>query len=285
MQAIDRHIQDEELLSLADGELKPARAAAVESHLAACWVCRARHAEIEGSIADFVRLSNQGLASRVPPSDGPRSLLKARLAEAVQSQPALGWFHQLCVGLSGHRLAYASAVLAILSVIGLWFQGSRPGQSRLTGETAALEPKPELTPGSIRAVALVDICGGPSDKNRAVPSSVQREVFNRYGIAKARPQDYEVDYLITPELGGADDIRNLWPQPYGAKNWSASAKDQLEDRLHEMVCDGKLDLPTAQHEISTDWIGAYKKYVENGDPAIRRSGIDTAYDLAKLSLD
>jgi hypothetical protein len=285
MQVVDRHIQDQELLSLTDGELKPARAAAVENHLAACWVCRARRAEIEGAIADFIRLSNRSLASRVPSPDGPRSLLKARLAEAVQAQSALGWFQQLRAGLWVHRLACASAVLATLSVIGLWFQGSRPGQSRLTGETAALEPKPELTPGAIRAVSLVDICGGPSDKNREVPSSVQREVFNRYGIAKARPQDYEVDYLITPELGGADDIRNLWPQPYGAKNWSASAKDQLEDRLHEMVCTGTLDLPTAQREIATDWISAYKKYLRNSNPAIQKSENGSVYDLAKLSLD
>ena len=282
MQTIDRHIQDQELLSLADGELKPARAAAVENHLAACWVCRARRAEIEGAIADFIRLNNQSLTPRIPSPDGPRSLLRARLAEAPQAQPALGWMR---VGLSAHRLAYASAALVILSVMGLWLQSSRLGQSRLTGDAAALEPKPELTPGAIRAVSLLDICRGPSDKNRAVPSSLRREVFNRYGIAGARPQDFEVDYLITPELGGADDIRNLWPQPYGAKNWSASAKDQLEDRLHEMVCTGKLDLPTAQYEISTDWIGAYKKYVQNGKPTIQRSGNDAAHELAKLSLD
>jgi len=49
---------------------------------------------------------------------------------------------------------------------------------------------------------------------------------------------YEVDYLITPELGGADDIKNLWPQPFTAKNWSAYTKDDLEDRLHELVCSG-----------------------------------------------
>ena len=271
MQAIDRHIQDEELLGLADGELKPARVAAVQNHLAACWVCLSRRAAIECAIADFVQLNNQSLAPRIPSSDGPRSLLKARLAEAVQAQPTCGWFHQLRVGLSGHRLVYVSAALVILILTGLWLQSSRRGQNHLTEETAALEPKPELTPGAIRAVTLAEVCGGPSDKNRAVPSSVQREVFGRYGIATAHPQDCEVDYLITPELGGADDIRNLWPQPYGVKNWSAFAKDQLEDRLHEMVCAGKLDLPAAQHEIATDWIGAYKKYVGNDKSTMQRS--------------
>jgi len=104
---------------------------------------------------------------------------------------------------------------------------------------------------------------------------------NNEVVALAMPADstdhalplslYEVDYLITPELGGADDIKNLWPQPCTAKNWSAYTKDDLEDRLHELVCSGKLELSAAQHEIATDWIGAYKKYVQRGNPSVRRS--------------
>jgi hypothetical protein len=35
----------------------------------------------------------------------------------------------------------------------------------------------------------------------------------------------------------------------------------LEDRLHALVISGKLDLETAQREIATDWIAAYKKYI------------------------
>jgi hypothetical protein len=35
----------------------------------------------------------------------------------------------------------------------------------------------------------------------------------------------------------------------------------LEDRLHALIVNGKLDLETAQREIATDWIAAYKKYV------------------------
>jgi hypothetical protein len=38
-------------------------------------------------------------------------------------------------------------------------------------------------------------------------------------------------------------------------------KDRLEDRLHALVVHRKLDLKTAQHEIATDWIATYKKYV------------------------
>jgi hypothetical protein len=40
-----------------------------------------------------------------------------------------------------------------------------------------------------------------------------------------------------------------------------SEPDRLEDRLHALVVSSKLDLKTAQREIATDWIAAYKKYI------------------------
>jgi hypothetical protein len=39
-----------------------------------------------------------------------------------------------------------------------------------------------------------------------------------------------------------------------------TVKDSQEERLHELVCDGKLDQPTAQKAIASDWVTAYKKY-------------------------
>ncbi len=35
----------------------------------------------------------------------------------------------------------------------------------------------------------------------------------------------------------------------------------LENKLHDNVCIGQVDLKTAQREIITDWIAAYKKYM------------------------
>ena len=39
------------------------------------------------------------------------------------------------------------------------------------------------------------------------------------------------------------------------------ARAALERKLHKLVCAGQLDLGTAQREIASDWIEAYKKYV------------------------
>ena len=101
---------------------------------------------------------------------------------------------------------------------------------------------------------------------KAVPETLRQLVFQEYGIANVHADNYEVDYLITPGLGGADDIRNLWPEPNASAIWNSRVKDALEERLHQLVCSGKLDLPTAQREIAIDWIAAYKKYFPNNEP-------------------
>ena len=103
-----------------------------------------------------------------------------------------------------------------------------------------------------------------------VSISLRQRVLQEYGIPNARPEDYEIDYLIAPRLGGTEDIRNLWPEPYRTPVWNAHVKDALEEHLHKMVCSGQLDLSTAQRDIATDWIAAYKKYFHTNQPPPQR---------------
>jgi len=127
-------------------------------------------------------------------------------------------------------------------------------------------PTPVLTPGVARVATKTEICRQDEGKNRDVPAAVRDRVFELYGIPRADAKAYEVDYLITPALGGSDDIGNLWPQSFSSTVWNARVKDALEDRLRELVCRGDLELATAQREIATDWIGAYKKYFRTDRP-------------------
>ena len=53
-------------------------------------------------------------------------------------------------------------------------------------------------------------------------------------------------------------------------------KDVLERRLCNLVCNGKVDLRTAQHEIATDWIKAYQKYTAKTPPAPEVRGLQSA---------
>ncbi len=113
---------------------------------------------------------------------------------------------------------------------------------------------------------------------REVPTELRQAIFQEYGILNPHPADYEIDFLIAPGLGGAEDIHNLWPEPYASTMWNAHVKDTLEERLHEMVCAGKLDLSTAQSDIAHDWIAAYKKYFHAERPLALNSELSCIAD-------
>ena len=84
--------------------------------------------------------------------------------------------------------------------------------------------------------------------------------------------EHELDFLITPELGGIADRRNLWPERY-ASRMERSRQRHLEQLLPQLVCHGTLALATAQHEIADDWIVAYKKCFITDRPVARAAGI------------
>ena len=82
-----------------------------------------------------------------------------------------------------------------------------------------------------------------------------------YGYTDA-PANYELDHLISLELGGhPSDVRNLWPEAYGRSEWDASRKDQVENKLHDLVCSGQILLADAQRPEAADWKVAWTKYV------------------------
>jgi hypothetical protein len=149
---------------------------------------------------------------------------------------------------------------------------SRSGFDSIDAEAVAL-PRRTLTPGSTRAVQVSDLCSRQDlDNDPPVNPSLEQAVFSEYGLSPASKKDYELDYLISPSLGGTDTIENLWPQPYSS-TWNARAKDRLEDHLHELVCQGKVQLATAQNDMSSDWIAAYKRYFNTEKPGPDSSGV------------
>jgi hypothetical protein len=100
-----------------------------------------------------------------------------------------------------------------------------------------------------------------------VPQEIKQEIYREYGITSHGRGDYEIDHLIPLELGGSNSIKNLWPESYRTLPWSARVKDRLENKLHELVCTGQMDLKTAQQAIAANWIEAYKKYVNSNPPS------------------
>lgn len=115
------------------------------------------------------------------------------------------------------------------------------------------------TPGDVFPQATkATICvSGYSRTVRDVPVQEKDAVYAAYGIASHTPGQYEVDHLVSLELGGSNDISNLWPEA-AAPTPGFHEKDEVENALHDQVCSGQIDLPTAQREIATDWLSVYE---------------------------
>lgn len=245
------HIPDDDLIRALDAELDPPRAAAVAAHLAHCWTCRTRRAELERGIADFVQLHKAEPRPALPPGDGPSARLRAQTARIAEPQFRRGqWMPGAAIAL----LLFAAALGFLL-------------MTRTYPAAAGPLPDTRVTPGATRLITREQVCAiAENSDQRTVPAALAGRVFEQYRIHKPAPRTYEVDYLISPSLGGADDIRNLWPQPYVGAEWNARVKDALEDHLRRMVCAGRLDLAVAQQEIAADWVAAYRKHFRTQRP-------------------
>lgn len=256
----DAHVSDQDLLRAADGELSSREASRVRAHLEECWKCRARRAELERTIADFVRAHHE--TEKNPPAiDGPRALLRVRLRELQSTESPSRWQRVRQVMFYTRGPVYAGLVVGAVALTSLVMYFS------VQQVRAASIPDSSLTPGATRTVHRDEVCSAqPREGFYPIPATLAYRVFEKYRIRNPRPRSYEVDYLITPALGGADDIRNLWPQPYASGEWNAHVKDALEDYLHKRVCAGELDLQTAQRDIAVNWIAAYQKYFQTDRP-------------------
>ncbi len=132
----------------------------------------------------------------------------------------------------------------------------------------AVLPNPKLTPGDVLPAASADdVCTpGWATEHRHVTESMRDQVYAEYG---KNPQEVgycgaagcEVDHLIALELGGSNDIKNLWPQPTGPPLPGAFDKDGLENELHHLVCKGKISLTDAQKCIASNWVKCWGEYV------------------------
>ena len=126
-------------------------------------------------------------------------------------------------------------------------------------------PNRTITPGVARIVDVNTLCTTSTSLVRNVPQSVKETAYASYGLKgndrTSCTQGYEIDHLISLELGGSNDIKNLWPQSFcGANN--AHIKDALENKLHAMICSKQITIQDAQSCIATNWIICYSKVMK-----------------------
>ncbi len=160
--------------------------------------------------------------------------------------------------------------ISALARMRVWSRAVPVALLTLSAAYASPPERPDggFTPGvADRTIVQADIARticvhGYTAKVRSVTEAEKRQVFAEYGIDPHVGGPYEIDHLISLEIGGANDVKNLWPQSYVTRPWNAHVKDRLENKLHALVCAGKLSLRAAQKAIVEDWEGAFKTYVQ-----------------------
>lgn len=124
---------------------------------------------------------------------------------------------------------------------------------------AVLLPDSAMTPGKVRTADTKEVCSQTTEQFRNTTQKMKNQVYAAYGAQRNKgicAGGCEVDHLISLELGGADEIENLWPQPSQPKP-GFHEKDALENWLHKQVCAGKMTLADAQKGIAQDWYWLY----------------------------
>ena len=147
---------------------------------------------------------------------------------------------------SGIRVAGATGATSLL--------GPR---SKSSGCTLGLLPDKRCSPGAIDRSRPAFVLCDPSFRTgtvRNVSDVTKHAIEIEYGLApKAYGSSLEIDHIVSLELGGSNDIANLYPELAPGFR----VKDKLENRLHKLVCTGKLSLRTAQRRIASDWTALY----------------------------
>lgn len=107
-------------------------------------------------------------------------------------------------------------------------------------------PDPRCTPGAYDpAFTVAQACGGHNQVRRNVLPAEKIRIARAYGVTRAQYQ--EADHLVPNALGGAQDDRNLWPEPRKV------AKDAVEMHVLVAVCHGRITLRAAQTAFAHDW--------------------------------
>jgi len=147
---------------------------------------------------------------------------------------------------------------------------------------AYLYPNPTLTPGAILTTNASAICTpGYASSVRNVPSATKKQVYAEYSVSYPQPTGaYEVDHFIPLEIGGSNDIKNLWLEP-ASPTPGFHQKDQFENFEHAQVCKGKISAAEAQSRMTSDWYLYWEEEVEGTTPTASapvRDRVRTSWD-------
>ena len=132
---------------------------------------------------------------------------------------------------------------------------------------AYVYPNASLTPGAVLTTDASLICTpGYASGVRDVSTATKEQVYAEYGVSYPQaPGAYEVDHFIPLEIGGSNDLTNLWPEP-ATPTPGFHQKDQFENFEHGQVCNGAISVAEAQSRMASDWYLYWEEEVEGTTP-------------------
>jgi hypothetical protein len=145
-------------------------------------------------------------------------------------------------------------------------------RSKTAGCTLAANPDRRCSPGAYYSkLTTAVICASTfrTGPIRNVPESEKFAVEREYGLAATHyGSTLEIDHIVSLELGGSNDVANLYPEKANAHP-GYHVKDTLENKLHDLVCDGTMALRTVQEQIAANLAGALQEGVQSRADRLR----------------
>jgi hypothetical protein len=137
-------------------------------------------------------------------------------------------------------------------------------RTKTTGCTLGALPDRRCSPGAYYSGLTKGVICAASFRTgpiRNVPESEKHQVEIEYGLAaKGYGSTLEIDHIVSLELGGSNDIANLYPEKAALPGHAPGfhIKDKLENAAHKAVCAGTISLRSAQQQIASNWEKLYK---------------------------
>lgn len=172
-----------------------------------------------------------------------------------------------------YKTAFEASILLTFAMVSAFALAHYNPQASKVGSVASQKnyilPDPIKTPGvtnpDITEANYKDTICNPAWSTKSIrPSTsytgpLKLQQIAEYGYVDTASKDYELDHLISLELGGnPKDPKNLWPESYNTTP-NAHDKDKVENFLHKEVCSGIISLTEAQKEVSTNWVAVLDK--------------------------
>lgn len=281
-----RHASEEELLRLADGEMRAWQARRLHRHLEQCWTCRSRHEQVQGAIRDFVEHRQRIVLPHLPLGNGRRDQLLKRLEELTLDNTqawtarAAQFLRSAAASMMNPVFATVLIVIAAATAIVVVWQHNAP-----TVSANQLLDRAEVWDSSKTAVTRAGVVYQKVEirtPSVTFDHSVYRDIEGRRRPRRGSASLQQAALQSAFNAGGVD-----WQRPlsaYDYRKWNAQLREKKDEVFSEQR--GTLTLRTS---TNTGEVQEESLTVRNADfhPVARRLVLRDVgeIDISEVSYD